>query len=218
VACQGGACGLLPVFIVGSALMQFLRETICDCGQSIAVVSQAGRFQETSTGENGARMAMSNHPSMREEDKKVNVLLPTLANGNRRAAGAGLDEALDPEIENMPELAETTIKDLVSIFKLLSDETRLRILFYLTQRDELHVRALCTLLGQSQPAVSHHLALLRVAGLIEPRRSGKHNFYRLLPHRFQELLDTLFSSIPEHERRVRFENYVLSYSPVADAV
>jgi ArsR family transcriptional regulator len=164
---------------------------------------------------------MSNHPSFREEVKKVNVLLPTLSNGKRRAhkaEGQGIDEALDPEIEDMPELAESTVKELVSIFKLLSDETRLRILFYLTQRDELHVRALCTLLGQSQPAVSHHLALLRVAGLIEPRRSGKHNFYRLLPHRFQELLDTLFSSIPEPERRLRFENYVLSYSPVADAV
>jgi ArsR family transcriptional regulator len=164
---------------------------------------------------------MSNHPSSREEDLTVNVLLPTLSNGKRRAANKAaeqVDEGTDPEIEGMPELAESTIKELSSIFKLLSDETRLRILFYLTQRDELHVRALCKLLDQSQPAVSHHLALLRVAGLIEPRRSGKHNFYRLLPHRFQELLDTLFSKIPEQDRRLRFENYVLSYAPVADAM
>jgi ArsR family transcriptional regulator len=128
------------------------------------------------------------------------------------------EEMNDPEVESMPELAETTVKELVSIFKLLSDETRLRILFYLTQRDELHVRALCSLLGQSQPAVSHHLALLRVAGLIEPRRSGKHNFYRILPQRFQDLLDTLFGSVPASDRRLRFENYVLSYAPVADVI
>jgi ArsR family transcriptional regulator, arsenate/arsenite/antimonite-responsive transcriptional repressor len=128
------------------------------------------------------------------------------------------EEMNDPEVESMPELAETTVKELVSIFKLLSDETRLRILFYLTQRDELHVRALCSLLGQSQPAVSHHLALLRVAGLIEPRRSGKHNFYRILPQRFQDLLDTLFGSVPATDRRLRFENYVLSYAPVADVI
>jgi ArsR family transcriptional regulator len=128
------------------------------------------------------------------------------------------EEMNDPEVESMPELAETTVKELVSIFKLLSDETRLRILFYLTQRDELHVRALCSLLGQSQPAVRHHLALLRVAGLIEPRRSGKHNFYRILPQRFQDLLDTLFGSVPASDRRLRFENYVLSYAPVADVI
>lgn len=164
---------------------------------------------------------MKKNPSS-GEDRKVNVLIPTLSNGKGRdthkRGDSSIDEGVDPEIQDMPELAAATIKDFVSVFKLLSDETRLRILFYLTQRDELHVRALCSLLGQSQPAVSHHLALLRVAGLIEPRRSGKHNFYHLLPHRFQELLDTLFASIPEQDRRMRFENYVLSYSPVADVL
>jgi len=45
---------------------------------------------------------------------------------------------------------------------------------------ERNVSELCTDLGtQSQPAVSHHLALLRHGRLIEPRRSGKHNYYAL---------------------------------------
>lgn len=120
------------------------------------------------------------------------------------------------ETAAMPEMLDNTIKDLVKVFKLLSDETRLRILFFLTQKDELHVRALCDMLGQSQPAVSHHLALLRVAGLIEPRRDGKHNFYRLLTGHFEKLLDMLFAGVPGSERRLRFENYVLSYAPVSD--
>jgi len=105
------------------------------------------------------------------------------------------------------------VNDLVKLFKLLSDETRLRILYYLTQRDELHVRALCDLLNESQPAVSHHLALLRVAGLIERRREGKHNFYALQTHRFSQMLDLLFASMPEGNRRIRFENYLLSHAP-----
>jgi ArsR family transcriptional regulator len=161
---------------------------------------------------------MSNHPSIREEDPNVNTFLSTRSNGPSRAAGQNSEDSADREIENMPELAEATVREFVSICKLLSDETRLRILFYLTQRDELHVRALCKLLRQSQPAVSHHIALLRDAGLIEPRRSGKHNYYHLLPQPFQELLDTLFASIPKQDRRLRFENYVLSYSPVADVM
>lgn len=121
----------------------------------------------------------------------------------------------DAAIESGPlhQVSDSAVKDLVKIFKLLSDETRLRILLYLTRQDELHVRALCEILGQSQPAVSHHLALLRVAGLIESRREGKHNFYRVLPHRFQDLLDTVFDTVPEGDRRIRFEDYVLSYAP-----
>ncbi len=90
----------------------------------------------------------------------------------------------------------------------------MRILLFLTRTPELHVRALCDLLDQSQPAVSHHLALLRNAQLIELRREGKHNYYHLVPERFQQVLDLLFANVPEENRRIRFEDYVLSYSPV----
>jgi DNA-binding transcriptional ArsR family regulator len=44
---------------------------------------------------------------------------------------------------------------------------------------EMHVGALCSELGQSQPAVSHHLALMRHGNIITPRRQGKNNFYSL---------------------------------------
>ena len=44
---------------------------------------------------------------------------------------------------------------------------------------EKHVGALCEQLNSSQPAVSHHLALLRHGGIIAPRRQGKNNFYSL---------------------------------------
>jgi ArsR family transcriptional regulator len=93
-----------------------------------------------------------------------------------------------PDLRHLP---DHTAKRLVGLFKLMADETRLRILFLLQQRRELNVRTLCHLLDQSQPAVSHHLALLRMAGVIEMRRDGKHNFYRLAPKRFEELLAVL---------------------------
>jgi len=88
-------------------------------------------------------------------------------------------------------LQQGAVRELAQLFKLLSDETRLRILHYLLSQDELHVRALCDLLEQSQPAVSHHLALLRVANLIESRRDGKHNFYRVISPKVKELVGKL---------------------------
>ena len=70
------------------------------------------------------------------------------------------DEGNGQQFELLPEVSEQAIRELAQVFKLLSDETRLRILFYLalSENRELHVTDLCQRLGQSQPAVSHHLA------------------------------------------------------------
>ena len=112
----------------------------------------------------------------------------------------------------MPPVSEQAVRELAQVFKLLSDETRLRILLYLAQNNELHVTDLCNRLGQSQPAVSHHLALLRVSGLIESRREGKHNFYSVRTEHFGELLVSLFSATGEMPKKVRFHDFVLNYS------
>lgn len=64
------------------------------------------------------------------------------------------------------------------LLKHVSDPTRLQVILILSD-GERHVGALCDQLGQSQPAVSHHLALLRHGGIIAPRRQGKNNFYSL---------------------------------------
>jgi ArsR family transcriptional regulator len=112
----------------------------------------------------------------------------------------------------MPEVSDQTVRELAQVFKLLSDETRLRILFYLAQNQELHVTDLCNRLGQSQPAVSHHLALLRVSGLSESRREGKHNFYSVRTEHFGELLVSLFSVTGEIPKKVKFHEFVLTHN------
>lgn len=91
------------------------------------------------------------------------------------------------------------IKGLVTVFKLLSDETRLRILFILREADEMNVLELCQILGQRQPSVSHHLALLRVNGLIDMRRDGKHNFYHIRPARLDEVVESILQVAPGHD-------------------
>src|SRR5689334_22733406 len=69
------------------------------------------------------------------------------------------------------------LNEAANVFTLLSDESRLGILALLLQNGELNVSEICRRLGQPQPAVSHHLALLRVSGAIEARRAGKNIFY-----------------------------------------
>lgn len=64
------------------------------------------------------------------------------------------------------------------LLKHVSDPTRLQVIMILSE-GERHVGALCAQLSQSQPAVSHHLALLRHGNIIAPRRQGKNNFYSL---------------------------------------
>ena len=78
-----------------------------------------------------------------------------------------------------PARPSAEIRRVADLLKQVSDPTRLQVLMLLSEK-ERNVSELCTDLGtQSQPAVSHHLALLRHGRLIEPRRSGKHNFYGL---------------------------------------
>jgi DNA-binding transcriptional ArsR family regulator len=67
---------------------------------------------------------------------------------------------------------------LTSMFRLLSDTTRLNILILLTD-GERNVSSLCDELKLPQPTVSHHLGLLRMNNVIGNRRAGKQVFYGL---------------------------------------
>ena len=70
------------------------------------------------------------------------------------------------------------VEPLVSLFRVLSDKTRLNILMILAE-GERNVSSLCELLQLPQPTVSHHLGLLRTKNLISNRRNGKQVFYGL---------------------------------------
>ena len=83
------------------------------------------------------------------------------------------------DIAALGEEPEMDLDIAANNFKLLSDATRLKVIHLLCVKGERNVTELCTDVGQSQPAVSHHLSLLRMAGFIESRRDGKHNFYSI---------------------------------------
>jgi ArsR family transcriptional regulator len=113
----------------------------------------------------------------------------------------------------MPNLRVTprTINGLAQVFKLLAQDSRLKILLALSQDGEMNVTALCDLLGQTQPAVSHHLTLLRMTGLVGYRRDGKHNFYRLEAGMVGHLLEQFFDDTGNGHKQLQFEDFSLAY-------
>jgi ArsR family transcriptional regulator len=103
--------------------------------------------------------------------------------------------------------------ELAHLCKMLSDANRLRIIFYLLNEAELNVTEFCQRLDQSQPAVSHHLALLKQAGILTVRRDGKHNFYAVCRDRFQGVIVQLFESFLEPtDGEVRINDFLLTHS------
>ena len=63
-------------------------------------------------------------------------------------------------------------------FKVLGDETRLRI-FEVLGKEELCVSEIAEKTGISESAVSHQLRILRLANLVSSRKAGKKVFYRI---------------------------------------
>lgn len=78
--------------------------------------------------------------------------------------------------EKMP--SPEILRDMTELFKVLADETRMRIINAL-QYCELCVCDLAALIDTSQSAVSHQLRILRQARLVQYRREGKNAFYSL---------------------------------------
>ena len=100
--------------------------------------------------------------------------------------------------------------ELAHLCKMLSDANRLRIIFYLLNEAELNVTEFCQRLDQSQPAVSHHLALLKQAGILTVRRDGKHNFYSVRREHFHRIMAELFVNMTtENGGSLRFSDFVL---------
>src|SRR5687768_13272574 len=81
-------------------------------------------------------------------------------------------------VKREQQVTEQDLEQLSSLFRLLSDKTRLSILLRLAKR-ERNVTTPCEELGLPQPTVSHHLGLLRMNNVVGNRRHGKQVFYAL---------------------------------------
>jgi len=98
----------------------------------------------------------------------------------------------DPEKVQRRQQELNITEGMAPLFKVLADETRLKIVYALSREDELCVCDVATILGITNANASHHLRLLLHMGLATSRRDGKMVFYRLqsphVRHLIQEAL------------------------------
>ena len=84
---------------------------------------------------------------------------------------------------------EQDLRRLRALYRALGDETRLRVIGILAEIGPVPVRELSARVALSQPLISWHLRILRVAGIIDTRRQGRETICRLRTAAFEELHD-----------------------------
>lgn len=83
--------------------------------------------------------------------------------------------------------ADQDLRRLRVLYRALGDETRLRIIGLLAEIGPMPVNVLSARVGLSQPLISWHLRIMRLAGLIDTQRQGRTTICRLRTAAFEEL-------------------------------
>src|ERR687885_1477439 len=90
-----------------------------------------------------------------------------------------------------PPMQARAAAEVAERFRALADPTRVAIVNRLSGADELCVCDLTAAFDLSQPTISHHLKILREAGLVDSTRRGTWAYYRLVPESIAALREAL---------------------------
>ena len=104
------------------------------------------------------------------------------------------EDAVARVLEKMPEADD--LYTLANFYKLLSDRTRVRILWALSC-ESMCVCDLANLLGMTKSAVSHQLKSLRLAKLVKYDKRGREVYYSLTDKHVEDLFRNAFEHIGE---------------------
>jgi ArsR family transcriptional regulator len=88
-------------------------------------------------------------------------------------------------------VADRAAKSLAMMFKALSDPARVKIMSLLLNADEICACDVATAIGKTSATASHHLKLLRDAGLVIGDKRGTWIFYRAVPARLTTIRNAL---------------------------
>lgn len=113
---------------------------------------------------------------------------------NECAACAYNRQILEKLRSEMPD--EETITRLAETFKIFGDNTRIRILWALFDK-EMSVSEISQTIRMSQSAVSHQLRTLKHARLIKARRDGKNTFYSLDDDHVKRIIEQVMIHVKE---------------------
>jgi DNA-binding transcriptional ArsR family regulator len=94
-----------------------------------------------------------------------------------------------PGLKTRPLLSPVQAGGLAAVFKVLANDTRLRLLHALVRADELCVTDLAASLGMKPQAVSNQLQRLSDLGILASRRDGNSVYYRVVDLCVSGLLD-----------------------------
>jgi len=89
-----------------------------------------------------------------------------------------------------------TLKKVAETFKILGDETRIRI-FEALEKKELCVSEIVEKIGMQESAVSHQLSVLRHADLIRAQKRGKYVYYRIADRHVKSIIDECLKHVME---------------------
>ena len=108
-----------------------------------------------------------------------------------------------PSLKDRPLLTPIQAGGLAAVFKVLANDTRLRLLHALVRADELCVTDLAASLGMKPQAVSNQLQRLSDLGILASRRDGNSIHYRLVDLCVRSLLDQGLCLVEEVSERSR---------------
>jgi DNA-binding transcriptional ArsR family regulator len=94
-----------------------------------------------------------------------------------------------PALRRRPLLKTSSATELAAVFKVLANDSRLRLLHALARKGELSVSALAESVGMKTQAVSNQLQRLVDRGILASRREGNNIHYRIVDPCVLELLD-----------------------------
>src|SRR5215213_1873607 len=126
---------------------------------------------------------------------------PAVVTPRRTPADAGACCPPRPALKDRPLLSFVQAVKVMALFKVLANDTRIRLLHHLVRNGEATVTELARTLGMKPQAVSNQLVRLADTGMLASRRDGNHMYYRVVNGCVPPLIDLALCLMEDEGRQ-----------------